>query len=251
MYFCFMDESGTPPKPSAVGKRPYFVIAAVIMHEAQWHGISDELKRLRLRPEFKVKGEIKWRYFGKDNADPDNSVKHLSQPMRDKFREAFFDILVQRKSIRTLACITDIAAAYSKRYVKTPEDLYSYTYKPVSERFQYYLQDMSRQVGDKQLGIMVADHRGKKQDDGLRTSHHGLIDNDGLFSSNYPNYIETVFMTPSHLSVGIQFADMVAGAVARSVNTSEKSFFEKIKGTLRSGPTGKVEGFGLVRFPGR
>jgi hypothetical protein len=51
MYLCFIDESGTPPKPPGSGK-PYFVIGGVIMHEAQWHGISEELRRLKERPEF-------------------------------------------------------------------------------------------------------------------------------------------------------------------------------------------------------
>jgi hypothetical protein len=162
MYLCFMDESGSPPKPSSKHPRPYFIIAAVIMHEAQWHGIADELKKLKAKPEFNINGEIKWRYFGRDNEDADNTVAHLDQAQRDAFRRQFFDILVKRKSVRTLACVASVKGAYAQSYVKTEEDLYAYTYKCVTERFQYYLQDISRQVGDKQLGLIVADHRGNR-----------------------------------------------------------------------------------------
>jgi hypothetical protein len=175
------------------------------------------------RPEFNVTGEIKWRFFGRDNKDPDNPVRHLTPQARDKFRERFFGILSGRKSVRTLVCVADVSDAYGRGYVKTAEDLYAYTCKVVSERFQYYLQDMSRSIGDIQLGILVADHRGKKQDELLRNRHHVLIDRDTAHSSKYANYVETIFLTPSHNSVGIQFADMVAGAISRRANVGDSN----------------------------
>lgn len=249
MHLCFIDESGSPPKPGKVGNRPYFVIAGLIMHEAQWHGVADEVRKLKAR--FKVDGEIKWRYFGPDNTDPDNSVKHLSASDKDAFREALFDILTKRKSVKIIACLADCAAAYETGYVADEEDLYHYAYKPVSERFQYFLQDVSRIVGDKQFGIIVADHRGKKQDEGFRRHHHRLVDNNDRFVSSYENYVETLFLTPSHHSVGIQLADMVAGSIGRAMNTGETRFARLIKPALRTSPKGKIWGFGLVRFPGK
>jgi hypothetical protein len=251
MYLCFIDESGHPPKPSATNPRPHFVIAGVIVHEAQWHGIADELRKLKDRPEFKIMGEVKWRFFGPDNADPENPVRHLSREARDQFRRQMYEILTRRKSVKLVACVANAAAAYKQSYVKNAEDLYHYTYKPVSERFQYFLQDISRAVGDQQLGLVVCDHRGKKQDDLLRDRHHKLIDDEQMFSSAYPNYVETIFMTPSHLSVGIQFADMVAGAVGRFYNSGEEQYFEMVRGAFRSSPTGKIDGYGVVKFPGR
>jgi hypothetical protein len=77
MYFCFIDESGTPPKPSAKNPRPYFVIGGIIIHESQWHEIAKELRQLRHREGFQVFGEIKWRYFGGQNDDPDNTFTRL------------------------------------------------------------------------------------------------------------------------------------------------------------------------------
>ncbi|PBB45319.1 MAG: DUF3800 domain-containing protein [Mesorhizobium sp.] len=77
MHLCFIDESGSPPKPCRVGNRPYFVTAGLIMHEAQWHGIADEVRRIKTK--YGVTGEIKWRYFGPDNTDPGNSVAHLTR----------------------------------------------------------------------------------------------------------------------------------------------------------------------------
>lgn len=249
MHLCFIDESGTPPKPNKTDRVGYFVIAGLVMHEAQWHGISQDLSKLRGRPDFKVTGEIKWRYFGRDNNDADNSVAHLCVEKRDEFRSELFKILTRRKSVKIISCVASAKAAYATSYVSSPEDLYKYTYKAVSERFQYYLQDVSRTVGDTQLGIVVADHRGKQQDESMRRHHHGLVDRESLFSSNYPNYVETLFLSPSHLSVGIQLADMVAGAIGRAFNTEDKRFADELSPAFRKSPQGKIEGFGLVKFP--
>lgn len=249
MHLCFIDESGHPPKPNKVGKRKHFVIAGVIMNEEQWPGIASELLKLKQRDEFQVRGEIKWRYFGPANSDTDNSVAHLDQEQRDKFRDELFTIITKRKSVKIVACVCHCEAAYKKPFVHGPEDIYQYTYKAVSERFQYYLQDLSREVGAKQQGIMIADHRGTKQDVELRKHHHELVDQDDLFVSEYKNYVETIFLTPSHHSVGIQLADMVAGAVARAFNTDEKRYANALLGSFRKNAQGNINGFGLVKFP--
>lgn len=220
------------------------------MHESQWHGIAKEIQQLRNKKEFQINGEIKWRYFGPDNSDKDNSVAHLDQPARDKFRQSCFEIITRRKSVKIIACAVDALAAYKLNYVRTPDDIYHYAYKAVSERFQYHLQDLSRSVGDKQLGIVVADHRGKKQDEWLRKQHHQLIDESAHFVSSYEHYIETVFLTPSHHSVGIQLADMVAGAIGRALNSKDSHFAKMIKPAFRQSPAGKIDGWGFVRFPG-
>lgn len=251
MYLCFIDESGSPPKPGQRRRPPYFIIAGVIIHEAQWHDIASELRALKAKPELNVRGEVKWRYFGPTNADPENTVAHLNQTARDQFRAALYAILTKRKAVKIICGVTSVAAAYELPYVNESEELYLYTYKGVSERFQYFLQDMERTVGSKQLGLMVADHRGKAQDERLRSRHHAMIDENAPVFSNYANYIETLFLTPSHHSVGIQFADMIAGAIGRRFNSDDGHYFDQIEGSFRRSATGKVEGFGIVKFPTR
>jgi hypothetical protein len=249
MHLCFIDESGTPPKPNRIGRRRYFVIAGLIMHEAQWHGVASEVKKLRNRLDFLVRGEIKWRYFGPENTDPDNSVAHLSMEKRNEFRDELFSIVTKRKSLKIVACVASAEAAYEKPYVNLPESLYQFTYKAVTERFQYFLQDISRTLGDTQLGVIVADHRGKNQDEFMRRHHHVLIDHSDPFSSSYANYIETVFLTPSHRSVGIQLADMIAGATGRAFNTNDARLFDILRPSFRASPQGNIEGYGLAKFP--
>ncbi|WP_186378709.1 DUF3800 domain-containing protein [Sphingobium sp. B2] len=98
---------------------------------------------------------------------------------------------------------------------------------------------------------MIADHRGKAQDENLRSRHHNLIDGNAPVFSSYPNYIETLFLTPSHHSVGIQFADMVAGALGRKFNSTDDRFYNRIEPALRKSAAGKIDGFGIAKFPTR
>lgn len=162
-----------------------------------------------------------------------------------------FAIITRRKAVRIIACVTSVAAGYEQAYVDDEEDLYGYTYKCVSERFQYFLQDMGRTVGSSQLGIIVADHRGRSQDERLRLLHHDFIDRDAPIFANYANYVETLFLTPSHHSVGIQFADMVAGAIGRKFNSDDSFYYDLIERSFRRAANGRVEGYGIAKFPAR
>lgn len=249
MHLCFVDESGTPPKATAERPKPYFILAGVIIPEGQWHGISQELSTLKADLRFRVRGEIKWRFFGAANDDPVNTVRHLSAERRDEFRHEMFGILTKRKSIKIVSCVACVAACYETHYINNGEQLYNYTYKPVSERFQYFLQDLSRAAGDTRLGIIVADHRGRKQDEEFRRHHHRLIQAQSPVTSEYANIIETIFLTPSQLSVGIQFADMVAGAIGRKFNSGDDRWFEAIRAAFRSNNRGIIDGYGLVKMP--
>ena len=70
-----------------------------------------------------------------------------------------------------------------------------------------------------------------------------------MFTSSFDNYVETIFLTPSHHSVGIQFADMVAGCIARKYNSGDDYFYDAIKGSLRTSAAGKVPGYGSIKVP--
>lgn len=247
MFICFIDESNTPPKPAKAKYAPYFVIAAVIINTAQWKAVAQEFEALNKK--FGVHGEIKWRFFGPHNSSADNGLRNLSQDQRDLLRQGIFKIISLRKSIKVLYAVCRIDRAYEKQRINDQDDLYFQTYKPVSERFQYFLQDSSREIGATQNGIMVADHQGRKQDDTMRDKHQWMVGADDFFTSNFENYVETIFLTPSHHSVGIQLADMVAGAVSRKYNSGEDTFYRQFEGSLRASGGGKVDGFGRVKIP--
>jgi hypothetical protein len=83
----------------------------------------------------------------------------------------------------------------------------------------------------------------------MRDQHQRLVGETREYTSNYMNLIEGLFLTPSHLSVGIQMADMVAGAIGRRFESNDPFWFDAIKPSFRTRADGTIDGFGIARFP--
>ena len=246
MHFCFIDESGTPAKQGRSDPK-IFVMAGIIIPEDTWHTVREKL--VGLKREKKFKGEVKWRFFAPNNTDEENHMREWSQEQRNKIRHHVYRILSEQRSIKLVACVCHCQNAYSIPNINTQDDLYFRTYKPVTERFQYFLQDISREVGSKISGLIVADHRGSHDDTKMRMQHERLVRESGRYTSTYTHFIEGLFFAPSHLSIGIQLADMVAGATWRKFERGDDTYFNLISSSFRSKPNGTIDGFGLVKFP--
>jgi hypothetical protein len=249
MYLLFMDESGTPPKPGGGLEPRYFVVAGVIIPEQAWHTLRDGLMGLKIRR--KIRGELKWRYFAPNNDDERNPMRQLPQEARDEIRAEVYKLISGTRSIKTIACVVSNPAAYEMQSVNEQSDIYHLGYKGVTERFQYHLQNLSREIGEKQFGVIIADHRGSNDDKLLRQVHQKLLYSKGEFISNYKNLIEGLFLEPSHLSIGIQLADLAAGAVWRKFERGDERWFDALLPSFRRSARGEIDGFGLVRSPKR
>jgi len=245
MQILFIDESGTAPSPT--GKQPYFIIGGVIIPDTVWRPVKHELDAIKNA--YGIHGEIKWRYFSPHNTDAENTMLHLSQDDKDEVRTKIYKILTSRRSIKALSVVTSVPAAYAVNNVDDADDLYQFTYKPITERFQYYLQDLERESGQPNNGIIVCDHRGPKDDKRLQALHQRLLNESAEHFSKYENLIEGLFIAPSHWSIGIQLADMVAGAVYRKYVAGDDRFFNQVESTFRKSPGGNIEGYGLVKHP--
>lgn len=248
MHLLFVDESGTPPKPSGQAQA-YFVIAGIVIPEDRWKGMREKLVGLKRSEGYR--GEVKWRFFAPNNKDEDNPMREWPMDQRNLFREKVFSIITSTRSSRIIACISECPTAYGLGNVNSQDDLYFKTYKPVTERFQYLLQDITRESGRDTLGMIVADHRGRGDDEKMRHQHERLVREDGRYSSTYANFVEGLFFSPSHMSVGIQLADMVAGAIWRAQSHNDATWFDRLRGSFRSSPSGKIDGYGIARFPKR
>lgn len=249
MHFCFIDESGTPPKPTKTNPRPYFTLAAVFIPIPQWKAIAAEVQRLKQSPKYNIRGELKWRYFGRDNDDKKNNVSKLGAEIQNEFRTELYKIMSKRSSVKAVVAVTKIDQAYKLEYYKDEHDIYAYSYKQLVERFQYHLQELSRSTGAEQLGIVVADHRGRDEDARLRRYHQLLLNATGQNISKLDKLVEGIFLTPSDTSVGIQLADMVAGAVNRRFCSNDTVWSKSIKPILRSKNDGTIDGYGLLKIP--
>lgn len=248
MQILFIDESGSPPPPEGQVETPLFVLGGLVIPEDFWSKLAADLSRLKAH--FGIKGEIKWRYFAPQRPGAKtHSLSHLNVEQKEGLRTQLYSAISRYKSVKIISVVTHVPSAYKLKYVRNADDLYWYSYKQLTERFQYYLQDLERTVGQRVNGIIVCDHRAPRDDERLRELHHELLANAKAITSQYKNLIEGLFIAPSHLSVGVQFADMVAGAVYRHFKADDDRFFRQIEPSFRRSNAGKVEGYGLVKFP--
>lgn len=242
----FMDESGTPRAPDQADPR-YFVVGGIIIPVSKWQSIRDAIQGLKIR--LKIRGEIKWRYFSPANVDDKNPMRLLPFDERDAIRSELYGIICSHRSVKTLACVVSCVAAYRMPSVNEPQDIYHLAYKGVTERFQYHLQDISQEIGVKQLGVVISDHRGRDDDKVLRGVHQKLLHSKGDFITSYDNFIEGLFLTPSHHSIGIQLADLIAGAVWRKFERGDDKYYDLMSSSIRSRRDGSVDGFGIIKSP--
>ena len=246
MHLCFVDESGTPPKPGRFQSR-YFVFGGLVIPEKKWQGVRDKLVGLKKKE--KYRGELKWRYFGPKNSSNDNPMLGWSSDKKDRFRESVYKIVTKTRSLCIITGVCDAQSAYELGNVNKQEDIYFGTYKVVTERFQYFLQDITKTSKLQTYGIIVADHRNGHEDNRMREQHERLIRETAKYTSTYGNFIESLFLSPSHMSIGIQLADMIAGAVWRFHEHDDDTWLNVIKPAFRTDKNGEIDGFGVARFP--
>ncbi len=245
MHLFFIDDSGDPS-----GSTTHFVLGGTVIPGDQWHRLNDSFSSACEK--FKVQGEIKWRLFGKKPkpGDRENPLSHLSFEEKDELRKLLLESLVKFNSAKIIASVAHLPTIYSKYPQTTPEHIYSMAYKVLIERFQFYLQDLSRASGTTFNGILVCDHRNPGQDKLLRNFHQDLVKPNKHTTLRYSNLIETLFLAPSHQSIGLQFSDLVVGAILRFFESKDGRWYDLISKNIRRHPnSGKIDGYGLVRLP--
>lgn len=245
MYMLFVDESGTPP-PEGKANSSYFVLAGLVIGEADWWSLSVRFSELLWN--FGVEGEIKWRFFSPYNNRPDNSLLPLSPEERDGLRSGLLEILRDTPSCRVIAAIVNIDRIYRKRDCNSADDLYQIAYREIVSRFQFHLQDVQKSVGGRVSGIVICDHRNPRSDKRLTHLHEKMVSHQdhAIF---YNNLIEGLFMVQSHLSMGVQLADIVAGALYRKAEHNDDRYYSEIETIIRKSPRGGIKGFGIIPVP--
>ena len=224
MQLLFLDESGQiTPKDKNHSK--YFVIGGVSISENHWHELYKDLNEIKNK--YEITSEIKWRYFSPHNNEDINGLKHLTFEQKNEVRDKIYELIVNYPSIKIFSRIIDIKEAYELPNINDPDDLYWYGYKAVIEKFQDHLQNLSEESGLNINGVVIIDNRLPCNDDKLRNLHSKL-DKEVQFK----NLIEGLYIAPSHLSIGIQLADMVTGAIYRCYEQNDNKYFRQIQKSI-------------------
>ncbi len=249
MHLLFLDESGTVPPPDKI-KDKYFVIGGVIIDEKDWHDINRNFISIKNKYGLSIDSEIKWRYFSPTNKDASNNLIFLDQNQKYALREELYALITSYESVKIIYSLADIREIYKLTPITNQDNFYGYTYSLVIAKFKIYLNNLSNKAN----GIVIIDNRLPTDDKKLRTFHNEFLyalkkishinKNIGIESSLASNnLIEEVFIAPSDHSMGIQFADIVIGAVYRKYEKNDDKCFSRIQKSILS------EKSEIIKFP--
>lgn len=249
MHIFSIDDSGTI-HPSDKITQDHFILGGLSIPEEQWHNLERDFSQIC--NEYKIRGEVKWRFFGQKlgREDNTNTLLHLNLSDKDQLRFRLLSSITKYPSIKIIAGIVHLPTVYSLPFIKLPRDVYLYTYELLTDRFSRYLQDLTQKTGSKIHGIMISDHRNPSQDQELRNSQVNLMNHHGKRKAKYDNLIENLFLSPSHHSIGIQYADLIAGALFRYFVHSDRRWYSLIETNFLRSDMGEIEGNGLVKISG-
>ncbi len=246
MNIFFIDESSTPlAKEKLQEDNKYFILSGLVIPEEYWKELNNTFQSIL--KQYKVKGEIKWRYFSM-NKDCQTSISHLSKEEKSELRFKLLKIIGSKTYLTSISVICNMQEMYNIM-ATTPMGIYEKCYKVLLERFQYCLQDKEKCTNKQELGIIICDNRDRKEDKHLRETHHHILNKEMDYNSDFNNIIGTVFFAPSDKSMGIQLVDLIAGAIYRYVARADNKFYDCIKTVVRRNQSGNAIGWGIICIP--
>jgi hypothetical protein len=234
MRLFFVDESGTAVK----GDTEFLVLGGVIIRGEDWVAIRDKLDRLKSSFGINANIEVKWRHVRHPGGSR-NPLRALSDGERTQFGRRMLGIVRETGAARVIGIVIDKAAAFLRPDITNAEELYKRSVTLAMERFQYYLR------ATRDVGIVVQDHRLPNQDARLRAFYRTLL-TTGTRWTRFPSIVESVFLTPSDFSTGIQLADFICGSIYASHCSAkpDEKYFNVIRGKITGDRrVGKRHGF--------
>lgn len=233
MHLLFLDESGR------IDQDRLFALGGVMVQDVRWGELRDTWHATLTAHGWPLDRELKW-----------HGVRQGSVP--PALGDAVFEALA-RAPITCLACLVDLQEGRRQHppetsdWFRTDADTYATALMLLAERFQRQLETVD------DVGILVADSRHREDDDRLRR-FFGHLQKDGTPYMRLDRIIETLFLEPSHYSIGLQCADLIIAATAaaeRGVGQG-RGYFGKLEPRFARHPaTGAVDGVGIKRVPSR
>lgn len=226
MRLLFLDESGR------IEDGKTFALGGVAVRADNWRALREcWLAPLRAHG-WDPAREVKW-----------HGIRKGEVP--DALADAVIDAL-SRAPFTAYVTLLDLErGAGMDEFFGTPERTYGTALMFVSERFHHLLD------AEDELGLVVADSRHREEDDSLRR-YFGALTAEGTRYMKLDRIVEGLFLGPSHLSVGLQCADLIVSiaAAAERGGGQARGYLKKLLPRFATHPaTGSLEGVGIKHFP--
>jgi hypothetical protein len=229
VHLLFLDESGQ------LSERRFFALGGVALADSDWHALRDLWQEALAAHGWPPEKEIKWHGIRTGTVPP---------ALADAIVAA-----VARAPLRCYVTLLDVelGLAEAPEFFTTDEDTYATGLMFLAERFQLLLQ------GADDVGMIVVDSRFHEDDARLRRFFADLTQ-DGTPYSRLDRIVEGLFLGPSHVSIGLQCADLVCAitAAAERGNGRARGYLRTLMPRFAVHPaTGDLDGVGIKRFPDR
>lgn len=224
MYMLFLDESGS------IGNKESrkFILGGIIISEFIWHELRSVVYKIKEKYKIPTSEELKWRYFYPKAKS--SAMQHLSPEQRNELRVDIYNALTGFPSIKAMSVVANLEAFD----FKDKDSLYLECYKQIVEQFQNFLSESSEINGNKINGLIICDHMDTLHNNRIKTHHDKVILNDQ--TKRYDNVIECLFLVDSHLSLGVQLADLVIGAQFRMVDKDDNKHYAQVRELFERNP---------------
>lgn len=227
MHFLFLDESGRLDQDGLFG------LGGIAVRDTDWHRLRDVWHETLNSYNWPLDLELKWHGIRSGKVPP-----ALADAMVAALGSAPFTAYVVLLDLpRGKELFPD--------YFSTTEDCYSTALMFLAERYHHLLADAD------DLGVIVVDSRFRDDDARLRRFFADLTES-GTPYMKLDRIVEGLFLGPSHYSIGLQCADLVA-----AITTSAERGGGQARGYLKTllprfathPATGALDGVGIKRFP--
>jgi Protein of unknown function (DUF3800) len=225
----FLDESGR------LDQGGQFALGGIAIRDSDWSFLRDLWQETLRAAGWPLDRELKWHGIRTGQVPAD-------------LADAVYSTLA-RAPITCFVCVLDLDLGRDAEpsFFASAEETYATALMFLAERFQHHLQTVD------DVGLIVVDSRHREHDSRLRRFFSDL-QAEGTPYMKLSRIVEGLFLGPSHYSVGLQCADLVAAATAaaeRGIGQG-KGYLRRLEPRFARHPsTGTIDGVGLKRFPDR
>ena len=228
MHLLFLDESGKPDEA-------LFAVGDVAIRADEW-----DLLRQR------------WEHTLSDHAWPTDKELKWHGTKTGEVPPALADAVYAALAEAPVTCFVTVLRPLAGRQAHpelfaSAEDTYATALTFLAERFQRFLSRADSH------GVIILDSRRREVDDRMRKFFYRL-QREGTPFAELDRIVDSLLLGPSHMSLGLQVADLVVGATlaAQRAPGDASRWFKQLRSRFALHPdTGELEGVGLKTFPPR
>ena len=226
MRLLFLDESGR------IGQDGLFALGGVAVRADDWSALRACWRAPLEQHGWDPANEVKWHGIRTGHVPP-------------VLADAVVDGLSRAPFVAYVTLLDLERGAEQPEFFGSAEQTYGTALMFLSERFHHLLD------AEDTLGLVLADSRHHEEDLSLRR-YFGALRDTGTPYMKLDRIVEGLFLGPSHLSVGLQCADLIVSiaAAAERGNAQARGYLRKLLPRFARHPaTGELEGVGIKRFP--